>query len=149
LHAAQTINSLARLSSQVMGVFRVRVQVFSLKNPERREEVEMVVDTGAFRTVIPRSVADALGVVSERRQTFRMINGEPMERDLGWIGISIAGESAHTMAILGNPGDHAVLGALTLEELTLEVDPTRSRLRPLQDQDLLLLSMGEAQTAKA
>ncbi len=132
-----------------MGVFRVRVQVFSWEHPERREGVEMVVDTGAFRTVVPRIVAEALGVGVDRRQTFRMINGDPMERDLGWIGVVLEGQSAHTLAILGEPADHAVLGALTLEELTLQVDPTRSRLQPLRDQDLLLLAEDGAQTARA
>jgi predicted aspartyl protease len=121
-----------------MGVFRVVVQVFSLQEPERRQEVEMVVDTGAFRTVIPRTTAGALGIRTEKRQTFRMINGEPITRDLGWIGVSVEGESVHTLAILGEPGDQPVLGALTLEELTLEVDATRGRLRPMQD--LLLLA---------
>jgi predicted aspartyl protease len=123
-----------------MGVFRVTVEVFSLQDPERRQEVEMVVDTGAFRTVIPRAIADALGVKPEKRQTFRMINGEPITRDLGWVGVSLHGDSAHTLAILGEPDDHTVLGALTLEELTLEVDPTRGQLRPMQD--LLLLAVG-------
>ena len=62
VHVAQTINSLAPLWPQVMGVFRVRVQVFSLQDPERREEVDTVVDTGAFRTLIPFAVVEALGV---------------------------------------------------------------------------------------
>src|SRR2546428_10407573 len=132
-----------------MGVFRVRVQVFSWEHRERREDVEMVVDTGAFRTVVPRTVAEALGVGVDRRQTFRMSNGEPIERDLGWIGVSLEGQTSHTLAILGEPADHAVLGALTLKELTLEVDPTRSRLQSLRDQDLLLFAVDGARTARA
>lgn len=100
----------------------------------------MVVDTGAFRTLIPRTAAEALAVGPERRQTFRMVNGEPITRDLGWIRISVDGESTYTLAILGEPGDQPVLGALTLEELTLEVDPTRQRLQPMRD--LLMLALG-------
>lgn len=121
-------------------MFRVKVEVFSLEHPEHREEVEMVVDTGAFRTLLPRSVVEALGVRPDRRQTFRMVNGEPIERDLGWVGVTLMGNTGHTHVILGEPGDHAVLGALTLEELELEVDPSRGTLRPMQEFLLLALA---------
>jgi len=121
-----------------MGVFRVRVQVFSLKNPEQRHDVDVVVDTGATRTVVPRAIAEGLGVRPERRQTFRMVNGEKITREVAWIGVSLQGNSTHTEAILGEAGDAPVLGALTLEELSLEVDPTRGLLRPAEE--LLLLA---------
>ena len=121
-----------------MGVFRVRVEVFPLNDPGRREELEVVVDTGATRTVVPHALAERLGVRAEKRQTFRMINGEKISREVAWIGVSLQGNSSHTEAILGEEGDAAVLGALTLEELSLEVDPTRSLLRPAEG--LLLLA---------
>ena len=121
-----------------MGVFRVRVQVFALSNPEQREDLELVVDTGATRTVVPRAVTKRLGVRSESRQTFRMVNGETITRELAWIGFSLDENSVYTRAILGEAGDTPVLGALTLEELSLEVDPTRSRLR--HSEGLLLLA---------
>lgn len=101
----------------------------------------MVVDTGATRTVVPRTIAEALGVRPEKQQTFRMVNGEKITRDIGWIGISLAGNSTYTQAILGEPEDEAVLGALTLEELSLEVDPTRSTLRAAEE--FLLLAVAD------
>ena len=122
-----------------MGVFRVRVQVFAMGNPDQREELEVVVDTGAARTVLPRAIAERLGVRPESRQTFRMVNGETITRELAWIGLSLDGTSVFTRAIIGEAGDTPVLGALTLEELSLEVDPTRSTLRP--SEGLLLLAV--------
>jgi len=115
-----------------MGVFRVRIQVFSLKNPEQRHELDVVVDTGATRTVVPRAMAVQLGVLPEKQQSFHMINGEKITREVAWIGVTLQGNSAHTEAILGEAGDTPVLGALTLEELSLEVDPTRGLLRPAE-----------------
>ena len=69
-----------------------------------------------------------------------MVNGEPIERSLGWVGVSLMGKTSHTHAILGQPGDQPVLGALSLEELELEIDPTRGALRPMQE--FLLLAVG-------
>ena len=121
-----------------MGVFRVRVQIFALDKPDRREDLEVVVDTGAARTVVPRPVAERLGIRAESRQSFRMVNGQTISRELAWIGLSLDGDSVHTRAIVGDVGDTPALGALTLEELALEVDSTRSRLRP--SEQLLLLA---------
>ena len=128
-----------------MGVFHVKVEVYSLEHPETRQEVEMVVDTGAFRTVLPRAAVEALGVESDRKQTFHMVNGKPIERDLGWVGVSLMGKDAHAHVILGERADYAVLGALTLEELELEVDPSRGALRPMQG--FLLLAIAGDVTA--
>lgn len=125
--------------SSVMGVFRVRVRVFPLTDTADGRELEMVVDTGAFRTVVPHEVVGALGLRPEKRATFRLADGSRITRDLGWVGVALRGSSTHTLAILGEPGDEPVLGALTLEELSLEVDPSRATLRPAEE--LLLAAL--------
>ena len=114
----------------MMGTFRVTVRVFSLENPGLGHELEMLVDTGATQSIIPRRILDDLAVPAERRQTFRLANGEAIDRDVGWVGIRFQGREAHTLAVFGEPADAIVLGALTLEELGLEVDPRERVLKP-------------------
>jgi hypothetical protein len=71
-----------------------------------------------------------LAVRVERCQTLRLANGEPIERDGGWVGVQCGGREAHTLAVFGEPADATVLGALTLEALGLEVDPRGRVLKP-------------------
>ncbi len=114
----------------MMGTFRVRGQVFSLTNPDLCRDLEMLVDTGATQSIVPRALMEALSVPSERAQTFRLANGDEIRRDVGWVGVRFGDREAHTLAVFGNEADATVLGALTLEELGLEVDPRERVLKP-------------------
>ena len=116
----------------MMGTFRVRVRVFRLDDPERARELEMLVDTGATRTVIPRDAVDGLGLRPEKRQTFTLADGTQITRGVAWIGIEHGGDAVHSLAILGEADDSPVLGAITLEDLVLQVDPVAKVLRPAQ-----------------
>lgn len=116
----------------MMGTFRVRVRVFHLDDPKRGRELEMMVDTGASRTVIPRDLVDELGLRAEKRQPFILADGTQIVRDLAWVGIEHEGDSVHSLVILGEPGDSPILGAITLEDLVLQVDPVARTLRPAE-----------------
>ncbi|MEK6851884.1 MAG: retroviral-like aspartic protease family protein, partial [Candidatus Thermoplasmatota archaeon] len=105
---------------------------FHLNDPGKTRELEMLVDTGASRTVIPRDVVDELGLRPEKRQKFTLADGTQITRDVAWIGIEHGGDSVHSLAILGEPGDSPVLGAITLEDLVLQVDPVAKVLRPAE-----------------
>lgn len=67
----------------MMGTFQVSVRVFSLKDPERGRDLDLLVDTGAIQSTIPRAILEQLDVPVERRQSFRLANGEPLNRDVG------------------------------------------------------------------
>lgn len=114
----------------MMGTFRVPVRVFSLADRGMGHELEMLVDTGATQSIIPRTILEDLRVPVERRQAFRLANGESIDRDVGWVGVRSQGREAHTLAVFGDPADATVLGALTLEELGFEVDPRERALKP-------------------
>ncbi len=114
----------------MVGVFRVKVRIFSLQDESLSREVEMVVDTGANYPVIPRSVAFELGIRTVEQRRFTLANGDTIERDIGWVGLECEGRLAATLVILGQPRDPPLLGALALEALGLDVDPQQNRLRP-------------------
>jgi len=91
--------------------------------------VRVLVDTGADDTVLPRRVLRAVGVESVGTRTFRVGDRRLITRELGDVFVRYDGEVAPTTVVFGGPRDFAVLGALTLEELHLVVDPKARRLR--------------------
>jgi predicted aspartyl protease len=83
---------------------------------------------------------EEMGVESIGKRKFKLANNQVVERDVGIIGIEIQGIRAHTLAVFGDEGIY-LLGATTLEELGLEVDPVKRELRPME----LLLMLKQAQ----
>ena len=58
-----------------MGTFNVTIQIANL-NGEHFEDVEVMADTGATTTVIPRSILTGLGIRPTQRDTFEYANGQ-------------------------------------------------------------------------
>ena len=110
------------------GTFRVPVRVFSLADPSVGRELDMLVDTGATQSIVPREVLEALHVPVDRRQKFPRANGERIDRDVGWVRFRCQERTTPTQAVFGEPQDGVVLGRITLHELGLEVDPTTETL---------------------
>jgi predicted aspartyl protease len=113
-----------------MGVFSVRIRVFSLKDARKSREIVLTVDTGATYPVLPRRLAEELDARPEERRTFTLANGERIERDIGYVGMEYGGRRCPTLVVLGEPGDASLLGAIALEALGYEADPTSKTLRP-------------------
>ena len=113
-----------------MGIFRVRVAVYSLEDERRSQDIELVVDTGATYPVIPASVAESLGIRSSEEITFTFANGMRQARKMGWAGLAYDGRKTHSRIAFGEAEDVPLLGAFALEGLGYEVDPVTKTLRP-------------------
>lgn len=109
----------------------VRVRVFNLRDEHQARDVELVVDTGATYPVIPRGLAEDLGIRSSERRTFTLADGTRLSRDLGWAGLSYDGRSTPSLVVLGEADDFPLLGAFAPEGLGFEVDPVAKTLRPV------------------
>lgn len=94
--------------------------------------IRVLVDTGATYTMLPRRTLTALGVVPNGRVRVRLGDGREVPRDLGIVWVRYRTYATWTWALLGERGDARVLGALTLEELRLQVDPRSRRLREVK-----------------
>jgi len=114
-----------------VGFVKVKARVWNIRNPSRAAEVELLADTGAIYTVLPSSLLRSLGVEPVGRRRFRLADGRVIERDIGVVGIQIGDRWAYTPAVFGDEGVY-LLGVVTLEELGLEVDPTRGVLKPAE-----------------
>jgi predicted aspartyl protease len=100
----------------------------------------LLADTGAIYTVLSRERLLELGVEPRDKRRFKTADGRVIERDVGAVEIEIKGHSTYSIVILGEPSDAEVLGAITLEELGLQVDPATGEVKPLE---LLLLRLND------
>ena len=92
-------------------------------------ETEALVDTGAFRSVLPPAMADQLGLLRLDRTDAKYANSSGEEVDVTEaFTVEIFGRRMVTTAMV--LGEHVLLGATVLEELDFVVDPARQRLIP-------------------
>src|SRR5437899_6395414 len=112
-----------------MGTFFVEAQLAAPERPERRQPVELLVDSGSTYTWVAAALLRALSVVpTERRRV--TIEGQVAERDAAEVLITLEGRNLHTVCLFGDAGDLDVLGAYTLEGFGLAVDPVQRKLIP-------------------
>ena len=113
-----------------MGTFRYRIEI--AVTPEGPfEALDALVDTGATYTMAPRSLLERLHVVPVERRTFIMADGSPTERDVGVAFVRLDGRIRPSTVVVGQEAATPLLGAVTLEELGLGVDPVRKTLMPV------------------
>jgi predicted aspartyl protease len=110
----------------------VKVQVCNLTDPARREVTELLVDSGALFTSIPRALLEGLGLKPVTRQKLRVYGGGIVERDIGGAVVEYEDRRAVVPVIFAEPEDIQVLGATTLESLGYQLDPVTKKLRPVE-----------------
>ena len=112
-----------------MGVFNCPISVAGL-NVGQTRQMEATVDTGATYTVLPTPLLRELGIAPVRKGIFEMGGGRRIEMDIGRAWVTINGVREVTPVIFGADDTAPLLGAVTLEELQLAVDPVGQRLVP-------------------
>ncbi len=113
-----------------MGITRVPFIVAHPIDVDRAAPVELLVDTGAVISFVPREILERLGVPKQSRRAFRLANGETIERDVGGAFFGWNGYTSIAPVVFAEPGDASLLGVTALEAMGLEVDPTTQRLKP-------------------
>lgn len=96
------------------------------------ERVQLLVDSGAGYTLLPTDVWQRLGLRATRTEAFSLADGTRIERDMSEVHITLPQGEGHTPVILGEPGDEALLGVVTLEEIGLVLNPFTRQLQPMR-----------------
>ncbi len=110
-----------------MGEFFWDVGVWSVDR-ERMETVSAMVDTGASYSVLPQSMLERLGIWRLERVGFEQADGSVIEFDVGVAWMTINGRDRASSVAFGRDDTEALLGANTLQEFLLLVDPVEERL---------------------
>lgn len=97
----------------------------------RRVTLAGVVDTGATRLVLPKRVAQQLGLRETGQVGVRYADGRKATRPLvDGVHLEMLGRSSVFKAAVEPRRTEALIGAIVLEDLDFVVDPTRQRLVP-------------------
>lgn len=113
-----------------MGRFKVIITLVPSGGNEPRR-LEALVDTGAAYTVVPRPILETLGCQPHRTQRVRLADGRAEEWSVAQVELECEGRRATTPVLVGPAAAPVLLGATTLEELGLGIDPLNRRLVPV------------------
>ncbi len=95
-------------------------------------EASFLVDSGATYSLLPESVWRSIGLEPTREMTFTLADGTKVERQISRCYLVLPQGEDYTPVILGEPGDEALLGVVTLEILGLVFHPFSRTLHPMR-----------------
>ena len=95
-------------------------------------EVCFLMDSGATYSLLPDSVWRPIGLEATREMTFTLADGTRVERQISRCYLILPQGEDYTPVILGEPGDEALLGVVTLEILGLVFNPFSRTLHPMR-----------------
>ena len=102
----------------------------------RFEDLEVMVDTRSTFTAVPRALLERLGVPVHRTARARTADGRTVPVDIGWTLVRLEGQVFPTQVTFADEGEPPRLGAVTLREALLTVDPAGQRLMPVDAERL-------------
>jgi len=113
-----------------MGTFYIRCKVENISDRKRSSVLpKMLVDTGSELTWVPASTLDKLDIEREKKDlTFVMANGQKITRSVGFAIIRYDKYFTVDEVVFAEKGDLLLLGARTLEGLSLAVDAKDKKL---------------------
>jgi clan AA aspartic protease len=97
-----------------------------------RRSLRFLVDSGASYSLLPPKVWRALGLKPTRSMVFTLADGTEIRRRVSECLIRLEGLEGHTPVVLGEDGDEALVGVITLENLGLVLNPFDRTLRPMR-----------------
>ncbi|MEW6103719.1 MAG: aspartyl protease [bacterium] len=114
-----------------MGITFLKIGVGNLAHPEKLEDVEFLIDSGAVYSVVPISILEELGIKPLKEEEFRLADGGRIKRKKGGALFKYNDRIGVSDVIFGEEGDFTLLGVLTLEALGLSFNPLKRELNPL------------------
>jgi clan AA aspartic protease len=103
-------------------------------NPNDRQysvTVDMLVDTGATYTLLPVEVVTELQLSTPYQRPVELASGQRDVYRIGEVRVRLGDDERTTVFFAGPSGCRTLLGAVTLEQFGLAVDPVHKRLSPI------------------
>jgi predicted aspartyl protease len=113
-----------------MGSFSTRCKIENIVDRKKSVVIaKALVDTGSEYTWIPAATLEKIGVQREKKDLpFVMANGQQVTRSVGFAIIRLDKFFTVDEVVFAEKGDLLLLGARTLEGLSLVVDPRQKKL---------------------
>ena len=113
-----------------MGLTYLTVTISNPRNPRKTFKRRFLVDSGAVYSVVDREVLKKMGIKPHSKRQFILANGEEIEKEIGDVFFVYGKQKSSAPVIFGDKGIF-LLGATTLENLGLILNPIDRELRPL------------------
>jgi clan AA aspartic protease len=113
-----------------MGLTSVKVEISNIYKPSQAQEIELLVDSGATFSMVPRELLERLDILPVEKGEFILAESSFIKREMGYAFFGIGERKRLSPVIFGEKGDKAILGAVTLEILGYELDPITKKLKP-------------------
>ena len=113
-----------------MGTFHVGARVESLVDRSRGAALpKLLVDTGSEYTWVPAPVLEKLGIAREKKDLeFVVANGQKITRSVGFAIVRVDKSFTVDEVVFAEKGELLLLGARSLEGLSLTVDSRQKKL---------------------
>lgn len=113
-----------------MGTFQVGCRIENHVDRAKGATIaRALVDTGSEYTWIPEKTLQKIAIDIEKKDLpFTMANGQQITRSVGFAIIRIDKHFTIDEVVFAEPGDLTLIGARTLEGLSLVVDPRKKKL---------------------
>jgi clan AA aspartic protease len=98
----------------------------------KKATLEFLVDSGARYSLLPWKVWRAIQLKPIDSVKCVLADGTKVERKVSEFHIALPQGERHTPVILGEKGDAALLGSVTLEILGLVLNPYTRELQPMR-----------------
>ena len=113
-----------------MGIFKVNMEVGD-PHGQNFQEVELLVDTGSTFTALPANLLRSLDVPVQEAAQAELANGAQETVEVGYTVVRLDGHQFPTPVIFAEEGEPSLLGAVTLEQVRLAIDPESECLVPV------------------
>jgi predicted aspartyl protease len=113
-----------------MGTFFVKCKIENIVDRSKSVVIsKMLVATGSEYTWIPATTLEKIDINREKKDLeFVMANGQRITRSVGFAIIRLDKHFTVDEVVFAEKGDLLLLGARTLEGLSLAVDPRKKKL---------------------
>jgi clan AA aspartic protease len=98
----------------------------------KQATVAFLIDSGATFTLLPWDVWRAIELTATDSVKCILADGTEVERKVSECRIALPQGERSTPVLLGEKGDEALLGVVTLEELRLVLNPFTRQLQPMR-----------------
>jgi len=98
----------------------------------KQAAVKFLVDSGATYTLLPYDVWRSIELEPMDSVQFTLADGTTVERKMSECRLTLPQGQRSTPVVLGEEGDAALLGMVTLEELRLILNPFTRKLQPMR-----------------
>lgn len=113
-----------------MGTFKIRCKVENITKRDKSAVIsQMLVDTGSEYSWVSGTTLEKIDVEREKKDVrFVMANGQVITRSVGFAILRYDKYFTVDEVVFAEKGDLPLLGARTLEGLSLVVDPRQKKL---------------------